>query len=154
MSIRVLVFSLLLSTAFSPPSLAHPGGTNSQGCHTNRKTGDYHCHSARSAAPTTSSPSRAQASLPHEPTDSGPVVITLDVVRPSSRELIRLAQALLRNLSFVITDQAGILGHSTAGAIRSFQEGHSLSPDGRVSGELLIRLAEAAAANCPKVKPR
>ena len=23
---------------------AHPGGLNSEGCHTNRKTGDYHCH--------------------------------------------------------------------------------------------------------------
>ncbi|MEQ1448026.1 YHYH domain-containing protein, partial [Acinetobacter schindleri] len=22
----------------------HSGGTNSQGCHTNSKTGDYHCH--------------------------------------------------------------------------------------------------------------
>jgi len=23
---------------------AHPGGLNSEGCHNNRKTGDYHCH--------------------------------------------------------------------------------------------------------------
>lgn len=22
----------------------HPGGLNAQGCHNNRKTGDYHCH--------------------------------------------------------------------------------------------------------------
>lgn len=36
------------------PQLAwgHGGGTNAQGCHTNRKTGDYHCHGAgRSSAP-------------------------------------------------------------------------------------------------------
>ena len=26
------------------PTLAHPGGLNSEGCHNNRKTGDYHCH--------------------------------------------------------------------------------------------------------------
>lgn len=25
-------------------ALAHPGGLNAQGCHNNRKTGDYHCH--------------------------------------------------------------------------------------------------------------
>lgn len=31
------------------PALAHGGGLNAQGCHTNRKTGDYHCH--RSASP-------------------------------------------------------------------------------------------------------
>ncbi|WP_421935547.1 excalibur calcium-binding domain-containing protein [Phenylobacterium sp.] len=23
---------------------AHPGGLNADGCHNNRKTGDYHCH--------------------------------------------------------------------------------------------------------------
>ena len=23
---------------------AHPGGLNSEGCHNNRRTGDYHCH--------------------------------------------------------------------------------------------------------------
>ena len=26
------------------PAKAHPGGLNSEGCHNNRKTGDYHCH--------------------------------------------------------------------------------------------------------------
>lgn len=30
-------------------ALPHGGGLNAQGCHNNRKTGDYHCH--RSAAP-------------------------------------------------------------------------------------------------------
>ncbi len=27
------------------PVLAHSGGLNAEGCHVNRKTGDYHCHS-------------------------------------------------------------------------------------------------------------
>ena len=26
---------------------AHSGGTDSQGCHTNRKTSDYHCHGSK-----------------------------------------------------------------------------------------------------------
>ena len=26
---------------------AHGGGLNANGCHTNRKTGDYHCHRAQ-----------------------------------------------------------------------------------------------------------
>ena len=34
---------LLVSAA-----VGHPGGLNAEGCHNNRKTGDYHCH--RSAA--------------------------------------------------------------------------------------------------------
>lgn len=28
---------------------AHPGGLNAEGCHNNRKTGDYHCHRAPSS---------------------------------------------------------------------------------------------------------
>jgi hypothetical protein len=32
---------LLLATG---GALAHGGGVNAEGCHTNRKTGDYHCH--------------------------------------------------------------------------------------------------------------
>lgn len=29
--------------------MAHPGGLNAEGCHTNRKTGEYHCHRGGSA---------------------------------------------------------------------------------------------------------
>ena len=32
---------------------AHPGGLNAQGCHNNRKTGEFHCH--RTSAPISSS---------------------------------------------------------------------------------------------------
>jgi len=29
---------------FGSVAFAHSGGTNSEGCHTNHKTGNYHCH--------------------------------------------------------------------------------------------------------------
>lgn len=32
-----------------PAAYAHGGGTNADGCHTNRKSGDYHCHGAKRA---------------------------------------------------------------------------------------------------------
>lgn len=36
----------------SHPAAAHPGGLNAQGCHTNRKAGDHHCHrNPRAAQP-------------------------------------------------------------------------------------------------------
>lgn len=40
---------LLACAAIATPVAvaAHPGGLNSEGCHTNRKTGDHHCHRAR-----------------------------------------------------------------------------------------------------------
>jgi hypothetical protein len=31
---------------------AHPGGLNAEGCHNNRKTGDYHCHRSGNATRT------------------------------------------------------------------------------------------------------
>nr|WP_205208604.1 excalibur calcium-binding domain-containing protein [Arenimonas caeni] len=40
----------------SPQLAAHSGGTNADGCHTNRKTGEYHCHAPK-AKPSAASPS-------------------------------------------------------------------------------------------------
>lgn len=42
--LTLLCSFLLLTNAYS-----HSGGTNSSGCHTNHKTGDYHCHGGRSS---------------------------------------------------------------------------------------------------------
>ena len=40
---------LILAIVFLFPSaLAHSGGTDANGCHTNHKTGDYHCHGSSS----------------------------------------------------------------------------------------------------------
>ncbi|QEH81597.1 excalibur calcium-binding domain-containing protein [Sphingomonas sp. C8-2] len=44
---------------------AHGGGLNADGCHTNRKTGDYHCHRGPSAGA-----SRAPARS-HQPMGAG-----------------------------------------------------------------------------------
>lgn len=34
----------LMLIGFACAAQAHPGGLNAEGCHNNRKTGDYHCH--------------------------------------------------------------------------------------------------------------
>nr|WP_100207003.1 excalibur calcium-binding domain-containing protein [Sphingobium yanoikuyae] len=39
-----------LLAAISTQAFGHPGGLNAEGCHNNRKTGDYHCHRAPTAA--------------------------------------------------------------------------------------------------------
>ena len=33
-------------------AVAHSGGLNAEGCHNNRKTGEYHCHRGTSSKPT------------------------------------------------------------------------------------------------------
>lgn len=44
----------------APVAQAHGGGLNAEGCHNNRKTGDYHCHRSGSS----SSSSEARSSTP------------------------------------------------------------------------------------------
>ncbi|MBO9680923.1 MAG: YHYH domain-containing protein [Acidovorax sp.] len=44
---KILLTALAIAAAsigFSAPALAHSGGTDSQGCHTDHKTGLRHCH--------------------------------------------------------------------------------------------------------------
>jgi hypothetical protein len=42
----VVAFFVTLALAQMPayPVMAHPGGLNAEGCHTNHRTGEYHCH--------------------------------------------------------------------------------------------------------------
>jgi hypothetical protein len=50
---------ILLSLSLVPAlAYAHGGGLNAEGCHNNRKTGDYHCHRAPAAT------SKAQQLVP------------------------------------------------------------------------------------------
>ena len=40
---RYLIVATLMTLA-SSPAVSHSGGTDGRGCHTNHKTGEYHCH--------------------------------------------------------------------------------------------------------------
>lgn len=44
----------LLALALPLQAIAHGGGLDRNGCHTNRKTGEYHCHGGASAPPRSS----------------------------------------------------------------------------------------------------
>jgi hypothetical protein len=54
--------AILLLLALPAVALAHGGGLNAEGCHNNRKTGDYHCHGAKAPAPVRSNVAPARAS--------------------------------------------------------------------------------------------
>lgn len=41
---KLALFALIAVMFFSVIASAHSGRTNSQGCHTNSKTGGHHCH--------------------------------------------------------------------------------------------------------------
>tara|TARA_B100000676_G_scaffold312300_1_gene385833 strand:+ start:730 stop:1275 length:546 start_codon:yes stop_codon:yes gene_type:complete len=46
----------ILILFFNLEVLAHGGGLNAQGCHNNRKTGDYHCHRGGGSSGSRSAP--------------------------------------------------------------------------------------------------
>ena len=50
-SMLVIMLLLCMASLFAVDTFAHSGGTNAAGCHTNRKTGDYHCHTPKAPQP-------------------------------------------------------------------------------------------------------
>lgn len=47
---RLLAAVFVAVAAFPFAALAHSGGTDLNGCHTNKKTVEYHCHTKKDAA--------------------------------------------------------------------------------------------------------
>lgn len=48
---QILIATIAFSILFAPFLVtAHSGRTNAEGCHNNRKTGEYHCHAKKTAA--------------------------------------------------------------------------------------------------------
>lgn len=86
----VLAASLVL-VSFANDGRAHGGGLNAQGCHNNRKTGDYHCH----RAPAASTAPRATASslAPQTPSKAAPARVQGDVVNYANCAEARAAGA-------------------------------------------------------------
>lgn len=42
-SVLIILFGITLTQS----ALAHSGRTNSEGCHTKKSTGEYHCHNKK-----------------------------------------------------------------------------------------------------------
>jgi len=70
------LFIGLISIGGTFPTQAHPGRTDSSGCHTNRKTGEYHCHGGSgssgggSSTTPTNAPPRSAPDTPPPANDS------------------------------------------------------------------------------------
>lgn len=53
-------FASILVMLTPAAAMSHGGGLNAEGCHNNRKTGDYHCHRAPASVPKKEQPSNLQ----------------------------------------------------------------------------------------------
>lgn len=74
----------------SSPVFAHGGGLNSQGCHNNRKTGDYHCHRASPAPlPASDYQSKGSNTLDEKPAPSSQVYRNCAAARAAGAAPVR-----------------------------------------------------------------
>jgi hypothetical protein len=55
-----IVFSILIVLLMPLITHAHSGGTNAEGCHKNRKTGDTHCHNKKRTSTENKNPAAAR----------------------------------------------------------------------------------------------
>ena len=49
--LRLIALTAILPALPIYDAGSHSGGTNAAGCHTNRRTGDYHCHTPKASRP-------------------------------------------------------------------------------------------------------
>ncbi|MDY7095674.1 MAG: YHYH domain-containing protein [Acidobacteriota bacterium] len=152
---RGLILLIFWITALAgPPLWAHGGGLNREGCHHNRKTGDYHCHQPKPGA--TPWPPRRDLPVEEEPANEGRKredgsSRSQRVPIPkgySAFELTATAQTLLSILGDYHGQSHGVLDDPTRQAILRFQKRHQLAATGQSSGALLKRLASEVAGRC------
>ncbi len=155
---------IALMTIAPSMASAHSGRTNDSGCHEKRSTGTVHCHAEDDVDGERELPEPVRRPIvPGPPIPPGDVLAAMkanvpvrppgdgfEVVPASRVQMILVAQILLRSLGADIIDAPGELGETTILAIREFQRQRGVRPDGRVSGNLLVRLAEAVAPLVPK----
>lgn len=140
---RLVVVGAL--AVFPTTLFAHGGGLDRNGCHTNRKTGDYHCHGGASPAPAPQPSSTRSAAAPR----SGAMTLLNESASSEgdARTLTKAAQTLLTALGYSPTVY-GVLDARTRSAIESFQSLEGLEKDGKVSALLVLRLAQAVGEKC------
>lgn len=93
---------------------AHGGGMDAKGCHTNRKTGEHHCHS--------SSNSKSGARL-----------------SPSAEQIFS-AQTALTALGYDVGDVDGQPGSKTQAALEAFERSKDWPIVGEVNDAAIYRL--------------
>jgi hypothetical protein len=125
---------------------AHGGGLNADGCHTNRKTGDYHCH----RAPSVSSPSRYTATPSYmAPTRSTPAAPAVAAQPAAGSSLVQpttvpaaVAAGQVTAISLAETASRMFVGDMSTREY--FPTGCRLAHQVRVGDALLFHTAEQA----------
>jgi len=91
--LSILFFSLLL--IFPISVFAHSGRTDSSGCHTNKKTGDYHCHGDSSVGNSKKARTEAREAANLQARESAPIFVPApEITRPIINQLFLVTQVV------------------------------------------------------------
>lgn len=72
---KALIAAAVALAFGSAPVFAHSGGTDANGCHTNHKTGDYHCHNPKGHSSVKHSHVKQPRAVVGKSTQKEPVVV-------------------------------------------------------------------------------
>lgn len=122
------VFVLMTITTQAWP---HGGGVDKEGCHTNGKTGEHHCHSVK--------PAKAKTSTKNNIVEV-PASNSTSFVGGNNKLTIAIQKELVR-LGYFPGNVMGYRDPKTIMAIKFFQQDIELEPTGDINQELL-RLLE------------
>lgn len=118
------VFFLFFSITFHSITLAHGGGTDETGCHTDKKTSSRHCHNSETSPLT-------------QPINS--LEISTLTAGDGHSILIKNIQVRLQELGYQV-DKSGIAGARTVMAIKLYQQSNQLLMTGLPGEELLAHM--------------
>jgi hypothetical protein len=123
------------------PAFGHGGGLDRNGCHNNKRTGDYHCHRDGPGIPVQPRFLRAPT-----PPAAPPIILSPPVTRDSQfqSDIVRRVQSGLIRLGYTLPEPDNILGPLTQFAIMKFEEAEGLKISGQPT-QTLVNLIEAKA---------
>ena len=117
---------LTLSILSAPTLLGHGGGVDKNGCHTDGKTNQHHCHTSRATSGT--SKAKPKVKIPASNVNS--------YASKTNRTTMSIQKELVR-LGYFPGNTVGHVDAKTTIAIKHFQQDIGLQPTGVRSQELL-----------------
>jgi hypothetical protein len=138
--LKATAITILSTFLLSNLTLAHPGRTNSSGCHTNRSTGQYHCHGGGGGSSGSNSSGGSYNSGGSSRTYNYlPVTVenlescSISVKLGMRGEAVGAVQKYLAKLNYLpMNAPDGVFGQATEAAVKKYQQENDLTVDGIV----------------------
>ena len=89
-----LLFSFIVLFTLPVSVFAHSGRTDANGCHTNKKTGEYHCHNAPTNITTKEVKTEAKVSARTEARQQAPVKKVYSAPQANSEEKFKVTRVI------------------------------------------------------------